>query len=108
MEDFYSQYIKHYWHVYALVLGQILSYPFYVLSVHVLYYPFSKNSSSLGKKSHHMMKAMNHILKTQGMRGLYRGFVPTTLFLVICYWNEIRFLMSKPKSVRESKNFFGL
>ena len=64
IQEAYDKYIRHYWHVYALLIGQLLSYPFYVLSVHVLYYPFSKSTSSLGKKSHDMFKALDYILKT--------------------------------------------
>mmetsp|Transcript_36723 Transcript_36723/g.48209 ORF Transcript_36723/g.48209 Transcript_36723/m.48209 type:complete len:93 (-) Transcript_36723:107-385(-) len=78
-----------------LLLGAIVSQPFYVISMHVMNARYNQSGSGLTyehKKApcRNSYQAYKYILRTHGTRGFYRGLLPTTLFSTIVLWDSLK------------------
>ena len=77
-----------------MLFGAFCSQPFYVISMHVMNTRY--NDAHLGFSQTHKqsaarngLRAFSYIMRTYGIRGYWRGLLPTTLFSTIILWDVL-------------------
>lgn len=67
--------------------GLLMAHPFFLMCTRVQYGRFYEEEA-LRKAYRNAFFAFRHIFKTEGIRGFYRGFVPSFIALYIpMFWN---------------------
>ena len=79
----------------AFLVGQVFAHPFFVIAARVQYSGFE------GKYYHgkmpenafsNMFKTIANIKKFEGIRGFYKGFIPSTIFVMGMYYADLYYL----------------
>ena len=71
-------------------LNYLFVHPFFLLSARVQYCPMYKTMQERAAYSNSYF-ALEHILKTEGVKGLYRGFVPGYMMQLAIHYSLIVF-----------------
>ena len=86
--------LTHYIWPFFFVFGCGLVHPMFVLGMRVQCAPFSVNP----KATDNMFDCFNHIMKTQGKKGFYRGLMPSTLIYALCSYSDVSFAFQRTRS----------
>ena len=75
-----------------MLLGALCAQPFYVVSMHVVNYRYNEpNVPNSASKVRRMssMRAIHYIGNRYGLRGFFRGLLPTTIFSIFALWDQL-------------------
>lgn len=76
-----------------MLLGALCSHPFNVISCHVMNYRYNEPNLMLNQnkrvKPMNSFRAFFYIRRKYGLRGFYRGFLPSVIFTTIVLWDSL-------------------